>query len=364
MVMDQDIARWILDFLARQPIDDSTLTDLLKTLPVSDTDSNLKKLLILRNIESEISSGKVSENVLDLLELMEELEFRDNVKVVESMKRAYLSVAVDCTVRVLENEGLDGYFVLVKKIWGSRIGSMLECENVGLVSYDLINWKEDIERAIWDERVCKEVLKKWEGMEVVDSVRKYVKDAREKMGPSFLEVVCEEMSDEALRQVFGSNMEEDENEGSHDQADATKASNMEGNNTAVAREKPSFPKVVADDMSADEDTHDQTNATEASLKEGNKTVLDESTDGAAGPASGPQLPTRKKSAVSPVKKDENPKPLRRKRKPWSNVEEDTLRTGVKKYGVGNWTFILNEYKDIFDDRTAVDLKDKWRNLIV
>lgn len=76
------------------------------------------------------------------------------------------------------------------------------------------------------------------------------------------------------------------------------------------------------------------------------------------------MPTRKRSVASPVKKDESPKPLRRKRKPWSNVEEDTLRAGVKKYGAGNWKFILIKYKDIFDDRTPVDLKDKWRNLIV
>lgn len=76
------------------------------------------------------------------------------------------------------------------------------------------------------------------------------------------------------------------------------------------------------------------------------------------------MPTPNKSVVSPVKRDESPKPLRRKRKPWSNLEEDTLRKGVKKYGAGNWKFILNMYSDIFDDRTAVDLKDKWRNLIV
>ena len=75
------------------------------------------------------------------------------------------------------------------------------------------------------------------------------------------------------------------------------------------------------------------------------------------------LPSPKERVVSPLKKYESPKPLRRRRRLWSNVEEDTLRTGVRKYGVGNWKLILNMYRDIFDDRTEVDLKDKWRNLM-
>lgn len=113
-------------------------------------------------------------------------------------------------------------------------------------------------------------------------------------------------------------------------------------------------------------SHLQTNATTASLMERNNTARtyewDESTDGSASPASKPHLPSPKKRVVSPLKKHETPKPLRRKRKLWSNIEEDTLRTGVMKYGVGNWKLILNMYRDIFDDRTEVDLKDKWRNL--
>ncbi|KAK1354025.1 hypothetical protein POM88_047281 [Heracleum sosnowskyi] len=327
MGMDKDVARWVLDFLVRQPLDDKTLAGLLNTLPVQDSDSNLKKLLILRNIEDELSNGVVSETLLDLLEKMEELEFRNNVKVSEALKKAYCDVAVECTVRVLDNEGLERCFEMVKTVW-RKIGSMVECKNAGLVSYDLINWKEDIEKAIWDDEVCKAVLEKWKKMDVFESVREYVKDAREKMGPSFLEVVFEKLSDEALKEVFGFEMEEDE-----DTIEATNAT-------------------------------EAINATEAGLKSGNKTASDKSTDGAAGPPSGPQLPTSKKRAVSPVKRDENPKPLRRKRKPWSNVEEETLRAGVKKYGAGNWKLIWKENDDIFDERTAVDLKDKWRNLIV
>ncbi|KAK1363269.1 hypothetical protein POM88_038830 [Heracleum sosnowskyi] len=207
MVMDKDVVRWVLDFLVRQPIDDKTLAGLLNALPVQDSDWNLKKLLILRNIEAEISKGVVSEILLDLLEKMEELEFRNNLKANESLK-AYCDVAVECTVMVLDNEGLERCFEMVKTVW-RKIGSMVECKNAGLVSYDLINWKEDFEKAIWDDKVCKVVLEKWKKMDVFESVREYVKDARKKMGPSFLEVVFEKLSDEALKEVFGFEMEED-----------------------------------------------------------------------------------------------------------------------------------------------------------
>ncbi|KAL7187270.1 hypothetical protein ACSBR1_037352 [Camellia fascicularis] len=32
-------------------------------------------------------------------------------------------------------------------------------------------------------------------------------------------------------------------------------------------------------------------------------------------------------------------------------------------GIGNWKLILNSCRDIFEERTEVDLKDKWRNMI-
>ncbi|KAJ3682675.1 hypothetical protein LUZ60_012902 [Juncus effusus] len=54
--------------------------------------------------------------------------------------------------------------------------------------------------------------------------------------------------------------------------------------------------------------------------------------------------------------------VRRKNKKFSAEEEDTLRQAVKEYGVGNWKAILDSYREIFEDRTDVDLKDKWRNM--
>ncbi|KAM1254835.1 hypothetical protein ACFX2G_029732 [Malus domestica] len=75
------------------------------------------------------------------------------------------------------------------------------------------------------------------------------------------------------------------------------------------------------------------------------------------------LPSPKRTAVSPLKKYEDTRfSKRRKVKRWSLLEEDTLRTGVQKYGEGSWSLILKSYSDIFKERTQVDLKDKWRNM--
>ncbi|XP_008235206.1 PREDICTED: kinesin-like protein KLP2 isoform X2 [Prunus mume] len=69
-----------------------------------------------------------------------------------------------------------------------------------------------------------------------------------------------------------------------------------------------------------------------------------------------------KNAISPSNEDNDRLARRRKGKKWSSLEEDTLRAGVEQYGVGRWKLILTSNRDIFGERTQVDLKDKWRNL--
>ncbi|XP_052113242.1 uncharacterized protein LOC107474354 isoform X4 [Arachis duranensis] len=75
------------------------------------------------------------------------------------------------------------------------------------------------------------------------------------------------------------------------------------------------------------------------------------------------LPSPKKWKISPLRKYE-PQDIiiRRKKKRWSEFEEITLRAAVNQYGEGNWKLILSTHMDVFEERTDVDLKDKWRNL--
>ncbi|XP_061368411.1 uncharacterized protein LOC133311384 [Gastrolobium bilobum] len=108
-----------------------------------------------------------------------------------------------------------------------------------------------------------------------------------------------------------------------------------------------------------------------SLMERNSTARvyewDDSIDGMQGGTSNHasrfNLPSPKKKNFSPLKKYEPANiTKRRKQKKWSQLEEETLRTAVNNFGRGNWKLILNSHRDIFEERTEVDLKDKWRNM--
>ncbi|XP_016134045.1 telomeric repeat-binding factor 1-like [Sinocyclocheilus grahami] len=48
------------------------------------------------------------------------------------------------------------------------------------------------------------------------------------------------------------------------------------------------------------------------------------------------------------------------RRKWTAEEDRKLKAGVRKYGEGKWRMILNDFE--FDNRTGVNLKDRWRIL--
>ncbi|CAL1697612.1 unnamed protein product [Somion occarium] len=53
-------------------------------------------------------------------------------------------------------------------------------------------------------------------------------------------------------------------------------------------------------------------------------------------------------------------PEKKQRKKWSEEETQMLVRGCNKWGVGNWKAILNDPELTFDNRSPVDLKDRFR----
>ncbi|CAN6200392.1 unnamed protein product [Urochloa humidicola] len=71
-----------------------------------------------------------------------------------------------------------------------------------------------------------------------------------------------------------------------------------------------------------------------------------------------------KRQLPPFERKPHPSPAcaHKIRKKWSEIEEKTLLEGVEKYGKGNWKDIKMAYPDILEERSTIDLKDKFRNM--
>ncbi|XP_071717217.1 uncharacterized protein [Rutidosis leptorrhynchoides] len=478
--MDIDESGWILEFLLRQnSLDDKTLNDLIRVLPLPNNNPKLKKSLILRSINRDIENQNITQTTIELLEQIEQLDINEgNTQVSDSMKSAYCAVALHCTAQCVErivNSGGDKKDECasdLKRIWSSRIREMLRSNKSGLIKDEILKWVDDFEIDEFDVNVRKNVLEMCKELDVFEVVREYVNEAKEKMGPSFLEIACETiLKDDGLSKAMGLDDGVEVCDHNKDGEPANSKRNGETSTHVLPRKKkivprctrgPSGPKthrgakivdptetsdnnnrynyipspevnkvqedleissfnlhqVVKDPLpdairlaeslkgcrneentvhdhavgnSAMADTEapktsddrkgkaledngddvicgDQNNRRKPSLMERNNTAhtfewsdsIESTEDGSP---TIPHLPTPKTRAVSPLNIYKMEKLTRqRKKRKWTILEEDTLRTGVQKYGKGNWKLILGMYRDIFEDRTEVDLKDKWRNL--
>lgn len=216
--MDIDVSGWILEFLLRQTsVDDHTLDELIRVLPLPDHNLSLKKSLLLRKIESDILKGTVSEPVLELLETIQELDHKEGmVEVPETMKAAYCAVAVHCALRLLGGNitKKEKYADVVKMIWKDRALQMEKFFDMPVgsssgmewISEELKSWMCNMKAGVWDpSSVCKNVsvMKYVKCKDVVELVRLYVVEAKEKMGPPFLELVAEKLSDDVMKEVTG-----------------------------------------------------------------------------------------------------------------------------------------------------------------
>lgn len=200
MEIDPDISRWILEFLLRQPLlDDRSVKLALSLLPLPDSDLPFKKSVLLRSIQSEIDAASLSEKTLDALEVIEEVDrMAGGPPVSDAMREAYRCVAVECTVRFLHGrvDERGEYFRAVETIWRGRVRKMDEsAAKSGLLSPELLRWGLRFEAAMLDGGERENLLAMNTRGDAFRSVRAYLGEAWERMGPSFIEVAARRMSE-------------------------------------------------------------------------------------------------------------------------------------------------------------------------
>ncbi|KAK8614766.1 hypothetical protein V6N13_068557 [Hibiscus sabdariffa] len=155
--LDQDICDCIIEFLLRESADEMLLKKLIAAFPPLNPTPRLKKAVLLRSIQREITAGSVPEKLLDSLEMIECIDTNQRLPIPDSMRKAYCAVALECTAKYLSGDpnpnGL--YSDAVNRIWRGRIEDLEKSKASDLVSERLRNLRRQVEAAFGDEEVAK-----------------------------------------------------------------------------------------------------------------------------------------------------------------------------------------------------------------
>ncbi|KAL5705639.1 hypothetical protein ACHQM5_023917 [Ranunculus cassubicifolius] len=486
--MESNIQKnWILEFLLRQPIEDSDIIPLLPALCPSCQDHRLMKTLLLRRVSSEIQKDSISEKILESLELVEELDHEKGIKTLDSMKEAYYAVVVYCVMRLFKEDPenlLDN--ITLWNIWRGRLLDMERGKEVDLASDRLNYLKNSLVEELCNGRVCDYMFAKDTKSIALEMVRKFLEEATYEMGPSFLDLASKTVREYEEAQGLNSTSIADEaevrrecsfNNLRHDLVEKGKEVPLEtglslvvtilkavekelggakaSTNSSIDDQIAARQECTVDVLNENLDTnhadisgnldvdicdgnprakstnsnpvvtpecreeHDDLNSTvvdlhdvvkdplpdklcmiadvsgnvkresvmnvednqvvrrdntrnqaaRQSLMERNSTAhayrwVDDEIESSSEGSANPQHPivVHERSVISLTRRPTKDQTGRRKKRKWSSIEEQTLYDAVKEYGKGNWALILEKYSEIFEDRTGVDLKDKWRNL--
>ena len=103
----------------------------------------------------------------------------EGVEIRDSLKAAYCAVAVECTVKYLlgsPNKHWE-YFEAVKRVWRGRIGNLEKSGKSELVTVELIQWREDLEEALWEANTAKRLVKSNTRTEALRALRVFLGEA-------------------------------------------------------------------------------------------------------------------------------------------------------------------------------------------
>uniref|UniRef100_A0A0D9X3B5 Uncharacterized protein n=1 Tax=Leersia perrieri TaxID=77586 RepID=A0A0D9X3B5_9ORYZ len=130
---------------------------------------------------------------------------------------------------------------------------------------------------------------------------------------------------------------------------------------SIRGKEEAIPARVTGQFAPENIKNHQITGSKHSLMERNSTASTFEWDGlgdsdAERPAAKRQLPSFERITKP------SPTAAHKMRNKWSEIQEKTLLEGVQAHGKGNWKEIKMAYPDVFEDRSTVDLKDKFRNL--
>lgn len=390
--MDEDISRWVIEFLLRNSPSDQLINRILAIIPISNNNNfRLKKTLLLRSIQSQLSSdgdASPSKTILENLKAIRDLDEKEGIAITRSMEAAIRDAAENTQNDDALRQVVKTY---LEEAWASMGPTFLELAAAGGRGRAHVE-TEDKEKG-------KGIRK-----ENVQRKRKHVASHRRARGP--VRIIDNEdlSSDEPCSQydtlptpevnkvqeaLKSSSLElqaivTDPLPDALRQAEAVVSGMARANQIpepSVGRETNVDKPVLNPSVNAhleplqanqgnrkDESCSHQSNVPKSSLMERNSTAHAYEWDDSIDEEPSNQrnrfhLPSPKRKAVSPLKnQDVTNLARRRKKKKWSLEEEDALRKGVEQFGKGNWKLILKSNPGAFDERTEVDLKDKWRNM--
>ncbi|XP_020704206.2 uncharacterized protein LOC110115337 isoform X2 [Dendrobium catenatum] len=176
---------WILEFILRQPIPDFLANEIFLSLHFSSSNlhPHLRKTVLLRRISSDLRRRSLSERTLHSLELIVELDRHSGSRPSHRLKAAYCATAVECTAAAFFRSGRDS-IDFVERFWMAEAAE-------GLVSEQLIEWRKRMERCLSSGERGEEILKR-DAEDAMSSVRDYLEEALQDMGPPFLEIAAAE----------------------------------------------------------------------------------------------------------------------------------------------------------------------------
>lgn len=276
------------------------------------------------------------------------------------------------------------------------------CEGSLLFSPELERWRIDIEASLSDLQVRERLASVDSRRDAIAKLRVFLNEQWRDLGPSFLELAAsnsltakhlEDQHQEKEIQRCSPAAEKEHPSTTIEVQKVGECGNLELQTSVKDLDSSRVNgKILVENQSrdADEPCPDGINDNEADVMENDETSLPESRDHRTSlmeknstartyewddsidglhdrtlDHNRLHLRSPKGRKLSPLKRYDYKSASVTKRRPkkrWSQLEEETLKNAVDKFGRGNWKLILNSHKDIFEERTEVDLKDKWRNM--